>query len=60
MKSRMKICVRAFIVLLLSGLSGCVKGQVLRAKFADIEAKLVVAQKPAMRCAARDLGEGSP
>ena len=57
MKSRMKICVRAFIVLLLGGLSGCVKGQVLRAKVADIEAKLVVAQKPAMRCAARDLAK---
>ena len=45
------------MVLLVGGLSGCVKGQVLRAKVNDIEAKLVVAQKPAMRCAARDLAK---
>ena len=49
--------VKLFGLLALVALSGCVKGQVLRAKVKDIEAKLAVAKKPALRCAARDFAK---
>jgi OOP family OmpA-OmpF porin len=45
------------VVLMLPMLTmfGCVKGQILRTKAKAIEAKLVQAEKPAMRCAAKEL-----